>query len=187
METCKSCLHRWIKDPIFINYIKYFVKHLHASPDAKKLLIPEKHDVHLHPNVMDYAKEHGVILMTIPSHCSHCIQPSDISVWLTQELVQPIYGYVDGQQSWKNCQHLHHRWVGRKTFPLNFHTIKHPEGIWKVYPLSIQIVLIMKIFTLKYRQTECFLAMKLVANCKAHQRFQRHPYLHCHPLIQWFQ
>ena len=71
--------------------------------------------------------------------------------------VQPVHWICGWSTVWKNCHNLHHSWIGMKTFS-HHHTIIFSEGTWKVYPLSIQIVLIMKICALKCRPTKCFLA-----------------------------
>ena len=45
------------------------------------MLILDNHESHLSIPVIDYAKEHGITLLTIHSHCSHKLQPLDVSIY----------------------------------------------------------------------------------------------------------
>ena len=41
----------------------------------------DNHDSHLSFNVIDLARENGIHIVTFPPHCSHKLQPLDISVY----------------------------------------------------------------------------------------------------------
>jgi len=39
------------------------------------------HASHVDFRVIDYSKENGIVLLTFPPHCSHALQPCDVSVF----------------------------------------------------------------------------------------------------------
>ncbi len=71
----------WVNERIFLNWMKHFVKFTGALPNKRILLIFDNHESHLSPNVVKYAKENGVVLLTIPPHTSHRLQPLDVAVY----------------------------------------------------------------------------------------------------------
>ena len=44
-------------------------------------MILDNHDLHLSIEVLDYAKDNGIVMLTIPPHCSHKVQPLDCTVF----------------------------------------------------------------------------------------------------------
>ena len=44
------------------------------------VLILDNHETHLWLNTIDFVKENGVVMLTLPPHCSHKLQPLDVSV-----------------------------------------------------------------------------------------------------------
>lgn len=71
----------WINEEIFCEYLEHVVKHTKCSIDRKILLIMDNHDSHISIKAVDTAKEHGIVLLTIPPHTSHRLQPLDRSVY----------------------------------------------------------------------------------------------------------
>ena len=63
---------------LFLNAMEHFVKHFNASIDNQALFIMNNHESHLSIDAIEYAKQHGVALLTIHSHCSHKLQPLDV-------------------------------------------------------------------------------------------------------------
>ena len=45
------------------------------------LLLLDNHDSHLSIEVLDYAKDHGIVMLSFPPHCSHHMQPLDRTVY----------------------------------------------------------------------------------------------------------
>ena len=45
------------------------------------LIILDNHDTHLSIQIIDLAKDNGVVMLTLPPHCSHKMQPLDRSVY----------------------------------------------------------------------------------------------------------
>ena len=71
----------WMTSVLFYDVIKHFVKYTNALNNNPPLLILDNHESHLSIPVIDYAKEHGITLLTIHSHCSHKLQPLDVSIY----------------------------------------------------------------------------------------------------------
>lgn len=69
----------WMNTDIFLQVIKHFIKFSKSTPQHKTLLLMD--ESHASINVINMAKENGVVLFTIPPHCSHKLQPLDKSVY----------------------------------------------------------------------------------------------------------
>ncbi|KAK0169796.1 hypothetical protein PV328_010437 [Microctonus aethiopoides] len=83
---------------IFQQWIKHFKKYTNSSKDSPVLLIMDGYVSHKNWGVLDYAKQHGIILLCSPAHCSHPIQPLDesffspLKTFLNQEVTKKIRG-----------------------------------------------------------------------------------------------
>ena len=44
-------------------------------------MILDKHESHLSTEVLDFAKDNGVIMLSFPPHCSHILKPLDLTVF----------------------------------------------------------------------------------------------------------
>ena len=71
----------WMKAEDFLLYVHHFHAHTKSSPEKPCLLILDNHSSHLSIDVIDFCKANGIILLTIPPHCSHKMQPLDRSVY----------------------------------------------------------------------------------------------------------
>ncbi|XP_065665661.1 uncharacterized protein LOC136087083 [Hydra vulgaris] len=71
----------WINTEIFLKWFDHFVEYGHPSKDHPLLLIMDNHKTHILIELMDKAKESNVVLLTLPPHCSHKLQPLDRSVF----------------------------------------------------------------------------------------------------------
>ena len=71
----------WMTSSLFLNVMEHFFKHSNASIDNQVLLIMDNHESHLSIDAIEYAKQHGVTLLTIHPHCSHKLQPLDVSIY----------------------------------------------------------------------------------------------------------
>lgn len=71
----------WMNSAIFILVMKHFIKFSKSSLQNKTLLIMDNHYSHVSIEVIDLAKDNGVILLTLPPHCSHKLQPLDKTVF----------------------------------------------------------------------------------------------------------
>ena len=71
----------WMTNENFIDYMRHFVKYAKPSAEHPVLLILDNHQSHVSLDVITYAKEHHVTLLSFPPHCSHKLQPLDVSVY----------------------------------------------------------------------------------------------------------
>lgn len=71
----------WMTHDNFLKFLKHFVKHTRASKEKKVLLLLDNHDSHLHIDILNFAKDNGVVMLSFPPHCSHKLQPLDRSVF----------------------------------------------------------------------------------------------------------
>ena len=61
--------------------MRHFHKHVRSSVDKKKALIYDNHGTPILIDVLDFCKENGIIMLTLPPHTSHKLQPLDMSVY----------------------------------------------------------------------------------------------------------
>lgn len=68
----------WMTSENFLHYMNHFVKHVRCSKNDKVLVVLDNHESHYDIHVINFCKENGIILLTLPSHCSHKMQPLDL-------------------------------------------------------------------------------------------------------------
>lgn len=71
----------WMVSDLFIEVLKHFVEHERPTVEKPKLILLDNHESHLSIAGLNYAKENGIILLTFPPHCSHKLQPLDLTVF----------------------------------------------------------------------------------------------------------
>jgi len=71
----------WMTEDNFFLSLKHFVKYVKATKETPALLLLDNHESHISFEVVSYAKEHHVVLLTFPPHCSHRLQPLDVTVY----------------------------------------------------------------------------------------------------------
>ena len=65
----------------FILYLNHFIKYRHCNLDQPAPLILDNHESHVNLDSIDLCKANGVVLLTIPPHCSDRLQPLDVAVY----------------------------------------------------------------------------------------------------------
>ena len=65
----------------FLTFLKHFVAHVRPSPTDKVILLLDNHVSHSSVDVLQFAKDNGVFMVSFPPHCSHKLQPLDRSVY----------------------------------------------------------------------------------------------------------
>ena len=92
----------WMKEPDFLLYLAHFTSHTRVSKESKLLLLLDNHPSHLSIAAIDYCRANGIVLLSFPPHCTHRLQPMDISVF------GPLKGYVNSAADrWmRSPQHL---------------------------------------------------------------------------------
>lgn len=71
----------WISTDAFLEWLRFFVQRVRPSDDNKCLLILDNHSSHRAIKVLDYAYENNVVLLTVPPHTTHKLQPLDVAVY----------------------------------------------------------------------------------------------------------
>lgn len=71
----------WMTSELFPRVMEHFIKHTNSSKENPSLLITDNHESHMCIEVLDLAKNAGVTMLTLPPHCSHKMQPLDLSVF----------------------------------------------------------------------------------------------------------
>lgn len=71
----------WMCQPEFARYIRHFIKFVKSSIHSPVLLLMDNHTSHLSVDALDTAAANGVHILSFPPHCSHKLQPLDVSVF----------------------------------------------------------------------------------------------------------
>lgn len=69
----------WMTSELFVKWLKHFCSHATPSNDNKVLLLLDGHSSHKSLEAVMFAKKNGIILMCFPAHCTHRMQPLDVS------------------------------------------------------------------------------------------------------------
>lgn len=69
----------WSSSEIFLQWLNHFVNRVKPSADEKVILLLDGHSSHKSLDAQIYAKDKGVILFCFPPHCTHRVQPLDVS------------------------------------------------------------------------------------------------------------
>lgn len=80
-DTIYAC-HKsgWMQMEIFQQWFGHFLVHTHSTIDNPSLLILDGHATHTNNlEVIQLARAQGVTLLCLPPHCSHKLQPLDVS------------------------------------------------------------------------------------------------------------
>ncbi|XP_041459064.1 uncharacterized protein LOC121410818 isoform X2 [Lytechinus variegatus] len=80
----------WMQMDIFTKWFKHFIRSSGTSKDNPVLLILDGHATHVRNlDVIDLARDNGVVMLCLPPHCSHRMQPLDVS------FMKPLSTYYD--------------------------------------------------------------------------------------------
>ncbi|XP_045028993.1 MFS-type transporter clz9-like [Daphnia magna] len=71
----------WMTGFSFFKSLQHFQSFVKCSKSNPVLLLLDNHSSHLDYQVVSFAKDNGIILLTFPPHCSHALQPLDVSVF----------------------------------------------------------------------------------------------------------
>lgn len=71
----------WVTDEEFYQFMQHFITHVKPSMERPVLLVLDNHSSHLNVKTLNLAKENGVVMLSFPPHCSHKLQPLDVSVF----------------------------------------------------------------------------------------------------------
>lgn len=62
---------------IFLQWLQHFKKHVHPSEAHPVLLILDGHNSHKDLNVIEFAKDNHIHMLSTPPHTTHKLQPLD--------------------------------------------------------------------------------------------------------------
>lgn len=81
---------------IFVETMKHFIKNSRSSKEQPTLLIYDNHESHLSIEVLNLAKDNGVIVLTIPPHSSAKLHPLDVGVFssFTEAYNSAVYSWM---------------------------------------------------------------------------------------------
>lgn len=71
----------WSNETIFLDYLKHFIAAVKPTQEEKVLIIMDNHETHITVPAINLAKENGIVLLTMPPHTSHKLQPLDRTVF----------------------------------------------------------------------------------------------------------
>ncbi|XP_065675598.1 uncharacterized protein LOC136091814 [Hydra vulgaris] len=77
--TIQGCSENgWVKTDLFLEYIQHFSKHVQCTLINKVLLMFDGHRSHTKSlKLIDYARDNGLFLLSLPPHTTHKLQPLD--------------------------------------------------------------------------------------------------------------
>ena len=67
----------WTDSELFVKWLEHFVAITNASTNAQHAIIMDGHQSHKTLAAVNFARRHGIHLLTLPSHSTHKMQPLD--------------------------------------------------------------------------------------------------------------
>ncbi|XP_030759182.1 tigger transposable element-derived protein 6-like [Sitophilus oryzae] len=91
----------WITSELFVNWLKHFINSVKPSKNKNVLLIMDGHTTHTkNLEAITLARENGIIMMSLPAHTIHRMQPCDISFF------KPLSSYYNqAADKWLRANH----------------------------------------------------------------------------------
>ncbi|CAH1957748.1 unnamed protein product [Acanthoscelides obtectus] len=71
----------WMTEDCFVKALEHFVIHVRPSKENPALILMDNHTSHVNLRVVEFARQNSIIIVTFPQHCSHKLQPLDITVY----------------------------------------------------------------------------------------------------------
>ena len=66
------------RNELFVVWLKHFLSHVGCTKDRPVLLILDGHSSHTkNTEAIQYARDHGVVILSLPPHTTHRLQPLD--------------------------------------------------------------------------------------------------------------
>lgn len=70
----------WIQSEIFVEWLNHFIVSMKPTTDDPVLLLLDGHSTHTkNLPLIEKARQSGVIILSFPPHCTHRLQPLDVS------------------------------------------------------------------------------------------------------------
>jgi len=71
----------WIDGDLFVKWLKHFVVHVKPSAENKVILVVEGYVSHKSMAAVEYARDNSVIMISLPPHSTHHMQPLDKTIF----------------------------------------------------------------------------------------------------------
>jgi len=71
----------WMNREVFVQYLKHFVKHTRPTEKDPVLLVVDNHSSRMSLEAVEYCRQNHVVMLTLPSHSTHKIQPLDVTFY----------------------------------------------------------------------------------------------------------
>ncbi|KAG5872324.1 hypothetical protein JTB14_037572 [Gonioctena quinquepunctata] len=71
----------WMSTRVFLKLLEHIKKHMNSSPTNKILLLMDNDETHVSLDAILFAREHEIVLLSFPPHCTHKMQPLDKGVY----------------------------------------------------------------------------------------------------------
>ena len=71
----------WINNELFVKWLEHFIAFVKPTKDTKVILILDGHASHKTLEVVDMCRQSGVVLICLPPHTTHHMQPLDKTVY----------------------------------------------------------------------------------------------------------
>lgn len=71
------CESGWMNAETFLLWLKHFQQHTHSSATRPILLILDGHGIHKDLNVIQFARDNHIHMLSTPPHTTHKLQPLD--------------------------------------------------------------------------------------------------------------
>jgi len=88
----------WTDNTLFIQWLRHFMQHTKCSKEEPCILIMDGHQSHKSLEAIELAREHGVIMVTLPPHCTHRMQPLDRTFFKSLKM-----NYNAACDDWMRC------------------------------------------------------------------------------------
>jgi hypothetical protein len=88
----------WMTSEVYLQWLKHFSLLVKPSQEDRVLLTVDRHSSHKRVDVFFLAKENCIMVLCLPSHCTHRLQPLDVSFY---DLLDLTSGRTNIGPGWK--------------------------------------------------------------------------------------
>jgi hypothetical protein len=130
----------WMIGYIFFKWLDHFLRHLHfrggISQINRHLFILDRYGSHVTLDMIKKAREHGLDLLTLPSHTSHALQPLDVSIFKPFKTAFKVYRdmWVTNNKGMRTRKTTLAQWISKSLkaalTPQNIQSGFRATGIW---------------------------------------------------------
>ena len=71
----------WSNESLFLEWIQHFQNNVKSTVDDPVLLILDNHGSHVSLDIFEFCKKNCIVMVTIPPHTSHKLQPLDVTFY----------------------------------------------------------------------------------------------------------